>query len=150
MAKAVEGRIGVMSRAVSTTVRGGAQFVRHVRLPTEAISGRYPFTLPAVSWLAKSNGLALPPGATFLVGENGSGKSTLVEALAVATGFNAEGGSRNFRFATRATESLLGDHLVLSWTGRKPRTGFFLRAESYYPRGNWASELAVFLLDFHM
>jgi predicted ATPase len=38
---------------------------------------------------------------TFLVGENGSGKSTLIEAIAVAAGFNAEGGSRNFRFTTR-------------------------------------------------
>ncbi|MFC5993145.1 AAA family ATPase [Pseudonocardia hispaniensis] len=75
---------------------------------------------------------------TFLVGENGTGKSTLVEALAVACGFNPEGGSRNFRFATRATESALGDHLVLSRTGRRPRTGFFLRAESY---DNVASEI---------
>ena len=31
---------------------------------------------------------------TFFVGENGSGKSTLLEALAVAHGFNPEGGTR--------------------------------------------------------
>lgn len=31
---------------------------------------------------------------TFFVGENGSGKSTLLEALAVAHGFNPEGGQR--------------------------------------------------------
>ena len=30
---------------------------------------------------------------TFFVGENGSGKSTLLEALAVAHGFNPEGGT---------------------------------------------------------
>ncbi|MFI9243995.1 AAA family ATPase [Streptomyces sp. NPDC053086] len=75
---------------------------------------------------------------TFLVGENGAGKSTLIEAVAVAAGFNPEGGSRNFRFSTRATESVLGDHLVLTRGLHKPRTDFFLRAESYY---NVASEI---------
>ena len=35
---------------------------------------------------------------TFFVGENGSGKSTLLEALAVAHGFNPEGGTRNYVF----------------------------------------------------
>ena len=33
---------------------------------------------------------------TFFVGENGSGKSTLLEALAVAHGFNPEGGTKNY------------------------------------------------------
>ena len=33
---------------------------------------------------------------TFFVGENGSGKSTLLEAIAVAYGFNAEGGTKNY------------------------------------------------------
>ncbi|WP_115944591.1 AAA family ATPase [Amycolatopsis thermalba] len=113
-------------------------FVQRVRLAPDADGGRYPFTLPAVAHLSRSGGLPLAPGVTFLVGGNGSGKSTLVEALAVAAGFNPEGGSRNFRFATRASESTLGDHLVLTWGAVKPRTGFFLRAESYY---NVASEI---------
>ncbi|TDX84918.1 AAA family ATPase [Amycolatopsis arida] len=121
------------------TTMAPARFVRRVRLPAEASTGRYPFTLPAVAWLAaRHEGLALPGGVTFLVGENGTGKSTLVEALAVAAGFNPEGGSQNFRFATRASESSLGDHLILTWGTAKPRTGFFLRAESYY---NVASEI---------
>lgn len=115
-----------------------ARFVRRVRLPAEASTGRYPFTLPAVAWLARSEGLELPAGVTLLVGENGTGKSTFIEAIAVAAGFNPEGGSQNFRFATRATESSLGDQLVLTWGPAKPRTGFFLRAESYY---NVASEI---------
>ena len=117
--------------------RGTGHFVRHVRVEDLADTGRYPFTLPAVRALV-ADGLELAPGVTFLVGENGSGKSTLTEALAVACGFNAEGGSQNFRFATRASESSLADHLVLSWAGRKPRTGYFLRAESYY---NVATEI---------
>ncbi|WP_242189652.1 AAA family ATPase [Saccharopolyspora soli] len=109
-----------------------------MRLDPASATGRYPFTLPAVRALGRTKGLALDAGVTFLVGENGTGKSTLVEALAVACGFNAEGGSQHFQFATRATESSLGDYLILTWSGRKPRTGFFLRAESYY---NVATEI---------
>ncbi|WP_239003551.1 AAA family ATPase [Nocardia panacis] len=82
--------------------------------------------------LTRAGGIEIPAGVTFLVGENGSGKSTLVEAVAVAAGLNAEGGSQNFRFATRATESKLGEHLTLAWGISKPRTRFFVRAESYY------------------
>jgi predicted ATPase len=67
------------------------------------------------------------------VGDNGTGKSTLVEVVAaVALGFNAEGGSTSFRFATRPTESGLWRHLRLVRTPTKPRNGFFLRAESFY------------------
>ncbi|MBA2472960.1 MAG: AAA family ATPase [Pseudonocardiales bacterium] len=120
------------------TVHATGGFLRRIRLEAGAATGRYPFTLPVVAWLARSGGLDLAPGVTFLVGENGTGKSTLVEAVASAAGFNAEGGSQNFRFATRASESALGNHLILSWGTRKPRTGFFLRAESYY---NVATEI---------
>lgn len=82
--------------------------------------------------------LTLGPGVTFLVGENGSGKSTLVEGVAVAAGFNAEGGSRSFRFATRASESTLGGALRIGRAPGRERTAFFLRAESYY---NVATEI---------
>ncbi len=79
--------------------------------------------------------LTLDPKITFLVGDNGSGKSTLIEAIAVAAGFNAEGGSRNFAFATRRSESELHRHLRLVRCPRRPRDGFFLRAESYFNVG---------------
>lgn len=94
--------------------------------------------MPVVSRLRAEGGVDLGAGVTFLVGENGSGKSTLVEAIAVAAGFNAEGGSRNFKFQTRATESSLGSHLTLVRGAARPSTGYFLRAESYY---NVASEI---------
>ncbi|MHA6758582.1 AAA family ATPase [Streptacidiphilus sp. PAMC 29251] len=118
--------------------RPPGRFIRQFRLDAVAAGSGYPFTLPAVAGLAGTAGVVLAPGVTFLVGENGSGKSTLVEAVAVAAGFNPEGGSRNFRFATRASESPLGEHLRLTWGVHKPRTEFFLRAESFY---NVASEI---------
>jgi predicted ATPase len=125
-----------MSRARTTSATGG--FIRRVRLDARAATAGYPFTLPIVAWLARSGGLDLAPGVTFLVGENGTGKSTLVEAVAGAARFNPEGGSQNFRFSTRASESSLGQALILTWGTRKPRTGYFLRAESYY---NVATEI---------
>lgn len=125
-----------MTRARFGAASGG--FIREVRLGADAPTGRYPFDLPVVEELARLGGLDIASGVTFLVGENGSGKSTLLEAIAVAAGFNPEGGSQNFRFATRATESSLGERLVLLWGLSRPRTGFFLRAESYY---NVASEI---------
>lgn len=91
--------------------------------------GGYPFILPAVRTLRR---LEFHPAVTFLVGENGSGKSTLLEALAVAWGFNAEGGSLNHRFATRASHSPLHEYLRLERGLRRPRDGWFLRAESFF------------------
>ena len=44
---------------------------------------------------------------TFFVGENGSGKSTMLEALAVAAGFNPEGGTKNYSFSTYDSHSEL-------------------------------------------
>jgi predicted ATPase len=57
----------------------------------------YPFSLPAFRAL---DTIVFHPAVTFVIGENGTGKSTLLEAIAVAWGLNAEGGSRNFNFAT--------------------------------------------------
>ena len=87
--------------------------------------------LPAVRYLLEGGRLDLDAPVTFLVGENGSGKSTLLEAIAVGYGFNAEGGTRNFNFSTRATHSELCQNLTLSRV-RYPKDGFFLRAESFY------------------
>lgn len=95
----------------------------------EAHADRFPFSLPLVRSLGR---LPLHPQVTFFVGENGSGKSTLLEAIAVAMGFNAEGGSRNFRFATRESHSPLHEHLRLARGIALPRDGFFLRAESFF------------------
>ena len=69
---------------------------------------------------------------TFLVGENGSGKSTIIEALASSTGFNEEGGSKNYLFSTQHTTSEMNQHIRVIRGGRREKDGFFLRAESFY------------------
>lgn len=66
------------------------------------------------------------------MGENGTGKSTLLESIAVAFGFNPEGGSKNFHFATEETHSPLFEYIKLLRGIARPRTGFFPRAETFY------------------
>ena len=89
----------------------------------------YPYSLPVCRNMTE---IDLHPAVTFLVGENGTGKSTLLEAIAIASGFNAEGGSRNFRFSTRASHSCLNEVLTIRRGLKRPQDGFFLRAESFY------------------
>lgn len=83
--------------------------------------------------------LNLEKPVTFFVGENGTGKSTLIEAIAVAMGFNGEGGFRDFFFSTQDTHSELCDYLTISksvW----PKDGFFLRAESFYNTASYLEQ----------
>jgi predicted ATPase len=95
----------------------------------------YPFSLAAIRHL---DALDLHPKVTFVIGENGSGKSTLLEAIAVAWGFNPEGGTKNFRFDTRRSHSALHECMRLVKTVKRARDGFFLRAESFF---NVATEI---------
>ena len=113
------------------------QFISHLSLKREQIGSYadYPFNLPVLQGL---DGLPLHPQVTFVVGENGSGKSTLLEALAVSQGFNPEGGSRHFHFGTRESHSSLHQFLRVAKGLRRPKTGFFLRAESFF---NVATEI---------
>lgn len=69
---------------------------------------------------------------TFFVGENGSGKSTLLEAIAIAYGFNPEGGTKNYNFSTYDSYSELCEAIRLRKGYKKPDWGYFLRAESFY------------------
>jgi predicted ATPase len=100
----------------------------------------YPWALPAIRTLAREP-LKLHPRLTYFVGENGSGKSTLLEAIAVAAGMNPEGGGSNFRFATRESHSPLGAALRLHRGARRPRTDYFLRAESLFTAATYLEGL---------
>jgi predicted ATPase len=102
----------------------------------------YPWDLPVLAGLARLGaGLGLDPRVTYLVGENGSGKSTLLEAVAVAAGMNAEGGSSSFSYATRESHSGLAESVTLVRGARRPRTDFFLRAESLFTAATYLEQL---------
>jgi len=101
----------------------------------------HPWGLPVVRALAQP--LELDPKVTFFVGENGSGKSTVIEALAGAAGMNPEGGSSNFAFSTRPEEGSLADALRLVRGPRRPKTDFFLRAESVFNAATYLEQLKL-------
>lgn len=69
---------------------------------------------------------------TIFTGENGSGKSTMLEAIAVAYGFNPEGGTKNYRFSTYDSHSELGSAMSLICSPGGRGWGYFFRAESFY------------------
>lgn len=110
---------------------GKDAFLRWMELQREQFPNKcqYPFSLGAFKKLERLN---FHPKVTYIVGDNGVGKSTLMEAIAVAWGFNPEGGTRNFTFSTRSTHSELYQYIRLVKGLSKPRDGFFFRAESYY------------------
>jgi predicted ATPase len=115
------------------------QYVIQIALKPSAPSDScaFPFSLPAIRSI---DTLEFHPKVTFFVGENGSGKSTLLEAIAISLGFNPEGGTKNFRFGTRESHSSLHEFLRVAKGIRKPRDGYFLRAECFF---NVATEIEV-------
>lgn len=107
------------------------QYISSVILKKPIDRQSYLSNIPAIKYLAVNKSLPLSNNVTFFVGENGTGKSTLIEAIAVAYGFNPEGGTKNFNFATNQSHSDLWKYLTLS-KGKFAKDGFFLRAESFY------------------
>ncbi len=108
-----------------------SKYISKILFDNKLNKASYLNNLPIIKYLAKEKELSFNADVTFFVGENGTGKSTLLEAIAVAYGFNAEGGSKNFTFSTNATHSELCEHIEIAKRGYA-RDGFFLRAESLY------------------
>ena len=110
--------------------------VKKISLERDRIKSfdEYPFNIEVVK---KFQELNFESQVTFFVGENGIGKSTFIEAIAVALGLPAEGGTENFRYETKNTTSILSNYLRVG-TFNIPKTKFFLRAESFY---NFSSEV---------
>ena len=117
-------------------------YLRSIKILQDNIDcgNQYPFSLPVFRNLET---LEFHPQVTFIIGENGTGKSTLLEAIAIAWGFNPEGGTRNFTFSTRSSHSELHNYIRLIRGAKKPRDGFFLRAESFYNLATQIDELQV-------
>ena len=106
------------------------QLISGVMIDWEKIDNRsYLREIPAISGVEH---ISFMYPVTFFVGENGSGKSTLLEAIAVAYGFNPEGGTRNYSFSTYDSHSELCQAIRLSRGVRRADYGYFLRAESFY------------------
>ncbi len=95
---------------------------------------KYPFNIEIIKNLKE---IKFKSKVTFLVGENGIGKSTIIEAIAVALGLPAEGGTQNFRYKTKNTTSNLSEYITIE-EYNKPEMKFFLRAESFY---NFSTEV---------
>lgn len=105
-------------------------FLSEIRIDWSGIAAdSYLRQIPAIVSL---DTLSFRQPVTFFTGENGSGKSTLLEAIAAAYGFNPEGGSWNYCFSTYDSHSSLCDGIRLIKGFRKPKWGYFLRAESFY------------------
>ena len=113
-----------------------SRYIRGITLQSVDSPG-YPFSIPAVKNIET---LQFDSPVTFLVGENGSGKSTIIEALAVAAGFNAEGGTKNYNYSTHNTTSELSEYIALVRGSTREPGGFFLRAESFYTTANYAEK----------
>ena len=117
-----------------------AKYISEVCFDNRLNEDSYLNKLPVIRFLAKEKRLSFSSNVTFFVGENGTGKSTLLEAIAVAYGFNAEGGSKNFTFSTNATHSELCQHITLAKRGYA-KDGFFLRAESMYNAATYIDQV---------
>lgn len=115
-------------------------YIIGVRLRELPAEDSYLRALPFVRHLASVDSLSFSKPVTFFVGENGTGKSTLLEALAVASGFNPEGGSRDYSFSTRDSHSELHQFITTLKTV-SPRDGYFLRAESFYNAATYLDEI---------
>lgn len=115
-------------------------YVSRVELVSDVPEFSYLRRLPLIKNLKKAP-INIQAPVTFFVGENGMGKSTLIEAIAVFLGFNAEGGTMNFSFETRATHSELYNHIIVSKTVHRKKQGFFLRAESFYNVASYIDDL---------
>lgn len=113
-------------------------FLREVSIDWDAVSD---YT-QHIAALHSFDRLIFQKQITFFTGENGSGKSTLLEAIAVAYGFNPEGGTKNYRFYTKDTHSSLHEGIHLSRGFCQPSCSYFLRAESFYNLATKAEEYA--------
>jgi len=90
----------------------------------------FPFNVPAVRELQQ---IEFHADVTFFVGENGSGKSTILEAIALALGFGVEGGPMSIQLLdTLGERSALARHIRMSRSIRRPKYGYFMRAESFF------------------
>ena len=108
----------------------GSRFIEKLHIDWDEIDRNS--YLNGISSLRQIEELDFTKNITFFVGENGTGKSTLLEAIAVAYGFNPEGGTLNYRFSTFDDVSELSQAVSLTKGYKRPKSSFFFRAESFF------------------
>jgi predicted ATPase len=109
---------------------GSGPYLTGLRRRPDLWGSGFPFDLPAVADVEE---LRLDAPVTFLVGENGSGKSTLIEAIARVLRFDEQGGTTGDELGMRQlAHDPLADALEPELGPNKPRSSFFLRAESFF------------------
>ena len=106
------------------------RFIKEARIDWDKIDeDSYLRGIPVIS---STDSVLFDNNIVFFVGENGTGKSTLLEAVAVAYGFNPEGGTKNYNFSTFESHSELYRAVSRVKGTKRPRSSYFLRAESFY------------------
>ena len=101
--------------------------------------------------------ISLDQPVTLFAGDNGTGKSTLIEAYAEAWGFDLQGGELERLGELPATPQQIPKYplvpvlepVVDRWS--RPRTGYFLRAESFFnvaafvdQQGDFSPDLSLY------
>ncbi len=107
------------------------QYIKRIYLNKQLVSSydHFPLNLPIMKNLDE---IHFHPNVTYIVGENGMGKSTLLEGIAIALGFNPEGGTLNFNFSSYDSHSNLNQYLRIAKGMYRAEDPFFFRAESFY------------------
>ena len=124
---------------------GPGPYLLGLRRNPELWGEGFPFDVPAVAGL---DGVALGAPVTLLAGDNGTGKSTIVEAAARAIGFAAEGGELERPGERPAVpRPVLDGALEPELSPRKPRNGYFLRAESFFNVAAFVDSGGIFSPD---
>ncbi|MFA9558152.1 AAA family ATPase [Evansella sp. AB-rgal1] len=108
-----------------------SQYIRKIDLKREQIMSydAFPLSLPVIR---KFREITLHPNVTYIIGENGMGKSTLLEGIAIALGFNPEGGTINFNFSSFDSHSNLEQYLRIAKGVNRAKDSFFFRSETFY------------------
>jgi predicted ATPase len=102
--------------------------------------------------LADVEQMSLDQPVTLLAGDNGSGKSTYIEAFAESFGFDLRGGElERLGELPAVARAILGGALeprLNRWS--RPRTGYFLRAESFFNVAAFVDEGGEFSPDLSL
>lgn len=106
------------------------KFIKDIRIDWSRIDADS--YLQDIEAIKQMGTLEFQKNVTFFVGENGTGKSTLIEAIAVAYGFNPEGGTMNYRFSTYDDVSELSGSVCMAKGFRRAKSNYFFRAESFF------------------